>query len=142
MADPRKIADRSGVGRRTAVYAYDSTITYSDQAPGGSTAVDLAVTLTGAGVVGLADDGDFVLGQLLIVEDDGFCTVQEGGHVKLPRGTGAALTVGGPIVGDLLGSARGYIRDVNTGEAAELAAGNGRVINAPAGDGTPAEILL
>ena len=63
----------------------------------------------------MVGDGENVLGKLIKVEPDGFCVVQTGGHMTLPGGSGATLTAGLKIVGDLgSGSAEGYIQAVST----------------------------
>lgn len=92
----------------------NSTITFDATKANGSAAVGLAVTIVPGTVdaVALVADGDRVLGKLLKVEADGFCTVQDTGFVSLPAGSGATVTPGQPVVGDLgASSAKGYIRD-------------------------------
>jgi hypothetical protein len=64
------------------------------------------------------------------VEADGKATVQTHGYVQLPAGTGALLTLGLGIVGDLDTAAPGYIRGVASATAAELAVARGRIIDA------------
>ncbi len=103
----------------------DSTITFDEDEEGGSAQVGLAVGLTAAGLVELVGDGEEVIGKLIKVEGDGAATVQIGGFMTLPGGTGASLTAGKKIVGDLLVAAEGYIREVATGTAAELGVARG-----------------
>jgi hypothetical protein len=127
MADPRLAASFKEIGAVVASFKIDNdTITYSATADGGSAGVGLAVTLSADDTIALADDGDMVLGKLLKVESDGIATVQVGGGMTLPAGSGASVTVGKRIVGDQgAASARGYIQelaDATGGSAAEIIA--------------------
>ena len=141
MADPRLDTSIEGVG---AVYAPflidDSTITYDATEDGGSAQVGLAVALSAAETIELAGDGEEIVGKLVKVESDNVATVQIAGGMTLPAGTSASLTVGKKIVGDLLVSAEGYIREVNTSTAAELGLARGFIINA--GTTTAVEVYL
>lgn len=131
MADPRKTVlntDVEGPNRTRKIDA--STITYDSTKTGGADAVGKAVKLSADDTVALATDGSHVLGKLLLVEADGFCTVQENGNMDLPAGVGASLTLGKKIVGAVNGSGDGgYIREVATGTAAELGLARGRIVN-------------
>lgn len=104
-------------------WADGTTIVYSATAPGGSVSVGLAVTFAaGTDVVGLCADGDAVVGKLLKVEADGACTIQNKGNCTLPAGNAATITPGLKAVGALgTAAAKGYIRNVNSATAAELA---------------------
>ncbi len=139
MANPRAITDKEGIDVRRATYSIDnSTITYDKTKAFGSAqaGVNLAVTLSGNDIVALVADADAVLGILELVEPDGKCTVSVGGHLKFKKGNGATVTVGKHIVGALgAASAKGYIRDVATGTAAELGKQRG-VIEDISGDPT------
>ncbi len=143
MADPRYAVSFDGVGLETATFkaggAGNAQISYSASAANGSAAVGKAVTLSAAGTVALAADGEAIVGKLLKVEPDGACLVQIGGFCKLPGGNGAALTLGKKIVGaaDAAGLP-GYIREVNTGAAAELGVATGKIVDA----GTPASTIV
>lgn len=109
----------------------DSTITYDADEEGGSNKVGLAVALTAGYLLETVGDGEEVLGKLVGVEADGAANVQVGGFMTLPGGSGATLTPGKKIVGDLgPSSAEGYIREVATGTAAELGVARGMIINA------------
>jgi len=130
MADPRAAANKVGIGYKAETFAHDSTIVYSATVANGSASVGLAVSLESDETVTLAGDGENVLGKLIKVESDGFCVVQTEGYMTLPGGTGASLTAGSKIVGDLLSSAEGYIRVVATGTAAELGVARGIIIDA------------
>lgn len=132
MADPREDVVFDEIGAQRVTYAHDDTIVYDATKVGGSEQVGLAVTLESNKTVSLVGDGESVEGRLITVEPGGFCVVQVHGYMKLPRGTSATLTAGKKIVGDLLVSAEGYIRDVATGTAAELGVARGRVIDASA----------
>lgn len=131
MADPRAAVNFEGINAEYVTFAIDdSTITYSATATNGSAAVGLAVAFSASGTVELAGDGEEVVGKLISVESDGFCVVQTGGFMTLPGGTSATLTPGKKIVGDLLVSAEGYIREVATGTAAELGVARGMIVDA------------
>jgi len=135
MADPRAILDYTHIDPQTVTFSIDnSTITYDAAEAGGSAQVGLAVKLSADATVALTTDGSQVLGKLLLVEYDGKCTVQTGGYMKLPSGSGASLTVGKAIVGDLDGSDAGYIREVATGTAAELGVCTGAIIDSSDAD--------
>lgn len=130
MANPRAgIGLWEEEGAIFQTFTYDNVqITYDATQEGGSSVVGRAVTITAAaGVISLAADGEFVLGRLVKVESDGKCTVQTGGVMELPGGTGASLTLGKAIVGDLLVAAEGYIREVNTAVVAEIGVQNGKI---------------
>lgn len=130
MSNPRLAVNNEGVGAEYATYEIDAvSITYSATVAGGSSQVGLAVTLTDDNTIATAADGEEIEGKLIKVEADGWATVQVGGYMTLPAGTSASLTNGKKIVGDLLVSAEGYIREVNTGTAAELGVCRGRIID-------------
>lgn len=132
MADPRKDTAYDGIGFKAATYAIDdSTITYDATKTNGAdaTMIDKAVSLSADGTVQLASDGEAIEGKLLLVEPDGFCTVQVGGFCTLPGGSGATLTRGVGIVGALgASSAKGYIRIAASGTAAETVKERGRIV--------------
>jgi len=126
MADPRNTVLLEGIREERTTYLIDnSTITFSATAVRGSAQVDKAVTLSADKTVALAGDGEFVLGKLLGVESDGKAIVADEGYVTLPAGTGASVTLGKRIVGALLSSAKGYVREVATATAAELGVARG-----------------
>jgi hypothetical protein len=130
MADPRNVVTNVGVEPRYRTYLIDnSTITYDADVAGGSAQVGLAVTFSDDNTVQLVADGEAVIGKLILVEPNLVCNVQVGGCMTLPGGTGAALTNGKKIVGDLLVAAEGYIREVATGTAAELGVARGFISN-------------
>jgi len=131
MADPRLDTKFDDIGALYATYKIDdSTITYSDTQDGGSAGVGLAVTLSAAETIELVGDGEPVEGKLLKVESDGYAVVQVAGYMTLPAGTGATLTLGKKIVGDLLVAAEGYIREVDQTTALELAFARGGIVDA------------
>lgn len=128
MADPRE--DVNNIAKyRAQTFAHDNTIVYDATKAGGSAQVGLAVTQEGSETVSLVGDGEEVEGKLIKVEPGGFCVVQVEGEMTLPGGTGASLTEGKSIVGDLLVSAEGYIREVATGTAAELGVARGTIVD-------------
>lgn len=130
MADPRQAVSLEGVGYEAETFAHDNTIVYDRDEENGSAQVGLAVTAEGSQTVSLVGDGENVLGKLIKVEPDGFCVVQTGGIMTLPGGSGASLTEGHKIVGDLgASSAEGYIRVVASGTAAELAVARGQILD-------------
>lgn len=121
MADPRESVSLEGIGYEALTYGHDNTIVYDKDEVGGSAQVGLAVTVESAGIVSLVGDGEAVEGRLIKVEPGGIAVVQVHGHMELPGGSGASLTLGKAIVGDLgAASAEGYIREVATATAAEL----------------------
>lgn len=132
MADPR--IGRSNLknnDRFMTALADGVTITYSATTEGGSAVVGRAVTISSTSyTISTVADGEGVLGKLIQVEADGICTVQIGGFMTLPGGTGAALTAMKKFVGDLLVAAEGYIREVNTAAAAELGVCRGFIVDA------------
>lgn len=131
MANPRAIVDYEGVQNYRVTVPYDNdTITYSETAAHGSASVGLAVTLTSSDTAALCADAEFVFGKLIQVEADGMCVIERG-YVTLPGGTSATLTRGKAVVGDLLVSAKGYIREVATATAAELGVMGGSAIIDP-----------
>lgn len=129
MADPRLNVSIDGVNPVYASFKIDgATITYDATKAGGSTQVGLAVNLSGNGTVQLAGDGETVIGKLIKVESDGVATVQIGGGMTLPGGTGATLTVGTKIMGDLLVAAKGYVQTI-TADAAGAVVGRGTIVD-------------
>lgn len=131
MSDPRATVSHEGVGYEAEPFVADGvTIVYSATAANGSTSVGLACTRSAAKTAALAADGEAILGKLIKVESDGICVVQTGGYMTLPGGTGATLTRGKKIVGALLSSAKGYIREVAVATAAELGIARGSIEDA------------
>jgi len=133
-----------GVGRKQNDYTdinYDAitmkidavTIVYDvTQIRGASAAaIGKAVGMAAAAdTVELAADGECVIGTLIEVFADGFCTVQHRGFTPLPAGQAATVTVGTQILGALgPASARGYIRSANSATAAELIRRGPYIIN-------------
>lgn len=130
MADPRLSVNFDGIKPVNVTFKHDSSIVFLATEENGSVSVGLAVTLTStAKTVSLVADGEGVKGKLLQVFSDGFCSVQVSGFMQLPGGTSATLTRSKKIVGDLLVSAEGYIREVNTATAAELGVMRGEIID-------------
>lgn len=133
MADPRRSLSYAGIRFKAETFAIDaSTIVYDATKVGGAatTMIGKAVTESAAGVVALAADGEKIKGKLILVEADGYCTVQTKGYADFGGGTGASLTLGKSIVGALLSSAKGYVREVATGTAAELGRQTGQIVDA------------
>ncbi len=137
MTDPRTVVRHDGNHARYETFRIDGTeITFSATAAGGSAQVGLAVALGSDDTVDLAGDGEAVLGKLIAVESDGFCTVQIGGFCTLPGGNAATLTLGRKVVGALnAASAKGYVKVFAAGgsytaaEVALAAATRGLIIN-------------
>jgi hypothetical protein len=132
MADPRNAVSFNGINATYETFLIDnSTITYDATKVNGSAQVGLAVALSTHGTVELVGDGEEVVGKLMKVEADNKAVVQTGGYMTLPGGSGATLTPGKKIVGDLgASSAEGYIREVATGTAAELGVARGMIVDA------------
>lgn len=130
MADPRLDTRFEEIGAVFATFKIDdSTITYSATETNGSAQVGLAVTFSDDETVQLVGDGEAVIGKLINVTADDYCTVQIAGMMTLPAGSGASLTNGKKIVGDLSTAAEGYIREVATGTAAELGVARGFIVD-------------
>lgn len=129
MAIPQNRIGYADIDALTVTFMYDGSIVFNDAEDGGSAQVGLAVTMTDDDTVGLVGDGEFVLGELIKVNDDGYCTVHMAGFVRLPAGTGASLTLGKKIVGDLLVAAKGYIQEMNTGTAGHNGVSRGAIVN-------------
>lgn len=134
MPSGRNQVDYTDIGYRAITVKIDnSTIVFDSTKAGGAAAtmIGKAVTWSAADTVALCADGDHVLGKLLQVTPDNFAVVQVGGFTTLPGGASATLTQGKKIVGALgAASAKGYIREVATGTAAELGKQNGSIVNA------------
>lgn len=146
MSDPRLTLDYQGQNANFMTYKIDnSTITYLATSPKGSAAADdgLVVTLSADDTVKLIEDGEGIEGMLFQVTDDNYAVVQIDGAMKLPKGNGATITRGKKLVGALgAAGAKGYVRDVATGTAAELGVARGRTVRATAdADGKIAAIL-
>lgn len=85
----------------------------------------------------MAGDGEAVIGKLLEVTKDDMAVVQTDGYMELPGGDGASLTRGKKIVGDLdSGANKGFIREVNTAQAAELGVARGFIQDASTASAT------
>lgn len=130
MANPRLPVRFNNIDYRAETFIIDdSTITYDVTKTNGSTQVGLAVTLSAADTIALVADAEGILGKLIKVEEDNRATVQTRGYMTLPAGTSAALTLNKKIVGDLLSSAKGYIREA-AAAAGEYVVMRGRIENA------------
>lgn len=140
MADPRSATtSRIGVDPDGRTYKADGVdIVYDGTKADGSVSAGLAVMISANGTVRLTADGSRVLGKLLKVSDDGFCSVQIGGVVTLP--SSGTITPGTAIVGALNSAARGYVRSVVPATLADVAAGN-HIVN-DASDAANVEIEL
>lgn len=133
MADPRRAVSIEGIAPVFKTYKIDnSTIVYDATKVGGAAAtmIDKAVTFSTDDTVALVADGDAIVGKLISVESDNYCTVQTHGGMTLPGGASATLTLGAAIVGALgASSAKGYIRSAASGTAAELVKARGQITN-------------
>lgn len=150
MTDPRNVISIEGVQPLVLpALADNSTITYDKTKANGSAQVGLAVRLVPGTdkTIELVGDGEAVWGKLLKVESDLTCSVQVGGGMTLPAGTGATLTIGAPIVGDTrTGPLEGYIRAAaaattpTPGEVDEARLSRGAIFDASDTDNV--EVLL
>lgn len=122
-----------GIGYDAITVKIDnSSIVYDQTQAGGAAAamIGKAVTWAADDTVALCADGDYVLGKLLKVTDDGFATVQNDGFLTLPAGLAATVTRGTKIVGATgAAGAKGYIRNAASATAAELVKMNGQIVN-------------
>lgn len=115
MANPREAVSFEGIEYKAATIPHDATIVYDPLVEGGAAQVGLAVSIESSNVLTLAGDGENIYGKLIKVEPGGMAVVQYRGYVTLPGGSGATLTAGLKIVGDLgASSAEGYIQAVST----------------------------
>jgi len=134
MPNPRNLVDFEGIHGAYSTYKTDGvTIVYDATQPGGAAAATLgkAVSLSAAGTVQLASDGEAIVGKLLKVEADNKATVQDAGFVSLPAGNAASVTLGLKVVGALgAAAAKGYIREVASATAAEINKGRGQIVDA------------
>lgn len=131
MADPREDTNHVGIGYNAESYGHDDTIVYDATKVGGSAQVGKAVSLESSDTVTLAGDGEGIEGKLIKVEPGGVAVVQNQGTCTLPGGSGASLTVGGKVVGDLgAGSAEGYIQVAAAGTAAHHVVSRGVIVDA------------
>jgi hypothetical protein len=131
MTDPREDVRFEGIGYVAFTYNHDDTIVYDITEEGNSAQVGLAVTLESSGVVSLVGDGEQVEGKLVKVEPGGVAVVQVGGVMTLPGGSGATLTPGSKIVGDLgAASAEGYVQSAAAATAANAVVSRGTIIDA------------
>lgn len=143
MANPRASAGLTdGMQAHYSTYAIDnSTIVYDSTKSGGAatTMIGKAVSLSAAKTVQLASDAEAIIGKLISVDADNFAAIQDEGYMTLPGGASASLTRGKKIIGALgAASAKGYIREVATGTAAELGLACGKIIDA----GTTTAVLV
>ena len=107
-------------GSTIETFKHNSTITYDGTKLGGSEHAlkGFAVKAVSAGV-GLVQDGEVVLGELLEVEKDGNCTVRvEGQGIDFIMGAANGATPGNAIVGALGDSVNsqtgGYVKNAGT----------------------------
>lgn len=142
MANPRNTVDYTDIRPIRATFIADgTTITFDRTEEYGSAQAGLAVNLSASKTVQLVGDGEPVLGQLELVEPDGKCTVRIGGVLTLPGGSGATLTPGSKIVGDLgASSAEGYVRSVAAATLAEVAVAAGKILDAS--DATAVQVFF
>ena len=98
MTDPRLITRYDLIRNSAVTFAHDGTIVADKTQEGGSAQVGKAVALDSDSTVRLAGAGDLIFGKLALVDDDGFCTVQEDGYATMD-GTGGTFTVGEGVVG-------------------------------------------
>lgn len=124
MSDPREAVNFDGIGYETETFLHDNTIVYDPLVVGGSAQVGLAVTTEADRQVTLVGDGERVTGRLNKVEPGGIAVVQTGGHMRLPGGDGATLTISGSVIGDLgAAAAEGYIQVATSAAHALIARG-------------------
>ena len=89
MANPRNVVDSEGIGRGVSRPSRRTrpTIVYDGTQVGGAAAATLnkAVSLSAAGTVQLASDGEAIIGKLVKVEGDNKATVQTEGLMAACR---------------------------------------------------------
>lgn len=132
MTSGRNQVDFTDILRHDITLKIDnSTIVFDATKAGGAatTMIGMGVTWSANDTVALCADGDYVVGKLIRVHSDNFCTVQIRGFAELPAGDSATVTRGTNIVGALgAASAKGYIRSAASGTAAELIKMGGKIV--------------
>lgn len=136
MATGRNQVDYTGIGYAAIAQKIDGVTIVSDRLAvngAAATMIGKAVSRSTDDTVQLASDGEHIVGKLILVESDGFCTVQTEGYADFQLGASATVTKGHPIVGALgAASAKGFIRNaVAAGDEAGLL-GAHRVVNSAA----------
>lgn len=114
-APGRQQVDYTDIGYDGITLKIDGTsITYDVTKPNGigvAAGAGLAVSLSADDTAQLTNDGDCVIGKLLKVAQDGFCSVAFKGFQPFAAGNAATVTRGRGIVGALgAAAARGYVR--------------------------------
>ena len=111
MPDPRAAVEFDNIDSMVVTFEHDASIVFDRTEDGNSAEIGLAVSMSADNEVTLVGDDEIVIGKLLRVGSDGFCSVQIGGGMTLPGGVSATLTVGTRIAGDLgAASAEGFIQ--------------------------------
>ena len=110
-----EIIDNDGLMQFRAKIGTDSdAIPYEKGVKGGSAKIGLAVTMTGNMTVGLADDGEEVVGRLVLVEPDNLVSViVRAKRMKMKPADSQTFVLGRGIVGaqkSATDTAPGYIR--------------------------------
>lgn len=135
MAAGRNQADFTDIGFKADTFKIDGvTLTYDRTKPNGigkAAGTGNAVMLSNDDTVALTNDGAQVKGKVIKIESDNFASVQVLEYITFPKGDSGAGTAtrGRKIVGATRAGARGYIRDVDSAAAAELAVAKGEVVN-------------
>ena len=133
MPNPRKAIDYRDMGAPSKLLPFmaGSDITFDRTLPGGSAQVGLCVKISASKTVVLVGDGESIAGTIDHVEPDSTVVVHLGPVISVPGGTGATLTPGSKIVGDLGPSnAKGYARSVAAATLAEVAVARGEILDA------------
>lgn len=133
MSNPRKTLDYRDIGAPSKLLPFTagSDVTFDRTLPGGSAQVGLCVKISASKTVALVGDGEGIAGTIDHVEPDGTVVVHLGPVISVPGGTGATLTPGSRIVGDLGPSnAKGYARSVAAATLAEVAVARGEILDA------------
>jgi hypothetical protein len=132
VANPRKTIDYRDIGAPSKLLPFtgDLDITFDRTLPGGSAQIGLCVKVSASKTVALVGDGEGIAGTIDHVEPDGTVVVHLGPVISVPGGTGATLTPGSRIVGDLGPSnAKGYARSVAAATLAEVAVARGEILD-------------
>lgn len=114
------MATKRLTGQVIETFKHNNTISYSKDQVGGSVHAlgNYAVKATGNGEVGLVGAGEAILGELMEVSRDGYCSVTvEGQGLQFKMGAASGVTVGNRIAGatgdSVGGQTGGYV--VNAG---------------------------
>ena len=117
------MATNRKAGQERQTFKHNNTISYDRTKVGGSDHAlgNFAVTMTGNDQVGLAGADNVIAGELLMVSEDGYCSVVlRGSGLQFKLGTASGATVGDVLVGavgdSVGGQTGGYVKAAGSGD--------------------------